>query len=46
MAMRLTVWAMKVANAEPAMPRRGAGPRPKMNTGFRLMSRPTESSMK
>jgi hypothetical protein len=38
--------AMNVASAEPAIPSRGMGPRPKMNTGFRAMSMATDSSMK
>jgi len=45
-AVRLTAWATKVASAEPAIPRRGMGPKPKMKTGFNAMSMPTDSSMK
>jgi len=45
-AARLTLWATKVASAEPAIPSLGMGPTPKMNTGFSAMSIPTDSSMK
>ena len=45
-AVRVTAWATKVASAEPAIPMRGTGPKPKMNSGFSAMSIPTDSSMK
>ena len=45
-ANRLTACATKVASADPAMPSRGMGPKPKMKTGLSAISIPTESSMK
>jgi len=44
--VKLMIWETNVATAEPAMPIRGTGPTPKMNTGFKAMSITTDTSMK
>jgi hypothetical protein len=41
-AARLADCEIKVANAEPAMPSAGIGPRPKMNKGLSAMSSATD----
>ena len=45
-ATKLIALATSVAMAEPAMPMRGSGPRPKMSSGFSAVSNTTTSSKK